>query len=60
METGLKLEKATELLYVSTGTRPDIPYSVNYLSRFQSCYDKSHFKYAMRVLFIMVEINNVK
>ena len=52
MEANLKLEKASEidesikyrnligeLLYISTGTRPDIAYSVNYLIRFQSCYD---------------------
>lgn len=26
-----------ELLYINTGTRPDITYSTNYLSRFQSC-----------------------
>ncbi|KAK2577963.1 hypothetical protein KPH14_012263 [Odynerus spinipes] len=38
------------LLYLSTGTRPDISYSVNYLSRFQNCYDNSHYKYALRIL----------
>ncbi len=63
METSLKLEQSKEidervkyrnligeLLYISAGTRPDISYSVNYLSRFQSCYDETHYKYAMRVL----------
>lgn len=63
MEINLRLEPANEiderikyrnligkLLYISTGTRPDIAYSVNYLSRYQSCYDKTHFKYALRVL----------
>lgn len=39
-----------ELLYISYGTRPDISFSVNYLSRFQSCYDSSHYKYALRIL----------
>lgn len=39
-----------ELLYISTGTRPDVAYSVNYLSRFQNCYDDTHFKYALRIL----------
>lgn len=38
------------LLYISTGTRPDISFSVNYLSRFQNCYNSTHFKYALRVL----------
>ncbi|CAG4974137.1 unnamed protein product [Colias eurytheme] len=38
------------LLYISSGTRPDISYSVNYLSRFQNCYNETHFKYALRVL----------
>ena len=60
IEANLKLEQANkidetikyrnltgELLYISTGTRPDITYSVNYLSRFKTCYDSTHFKYAM-------------
>lgn len=38
------------LLYVSTGTRLDVAYSVNYLSRFQNCYDERHYKYALRIL----------
>lgn len=38
------------LLYISSGTRPDISYSVNYLSRFQNCYNDNHFKYPLRVL----------
>ena len=38
------------LLYISTCTRGDISYSVNYLSRFQNCYDDTHYKYALRVL----------
>ena len=37
-------------MYISHGTRPDISFSVNYLSRFQNCYDETHFKYALRVL----------
>lgn len=63
MEANLKLEPANEidvrikyrnligeLLYISTGTRPDIAYSVNYLSRYQNCYDETHYKYALRIL----------
>ena len=38
------------LLYVSSGTRPDISYSVNYLSRFQNSYELTHYKYAIRIL----------
>jgi len=38
------------LLYISTSTRLDISYSVNYLSRFQNTYDETHYKYAMRIL----------
>ncbi|KAJ8706101.1 hypothetical protein PYW07_010878 [Mythimna separata] len=62
MELNLKLNKSNinedvkyrnligALLYISQGTRPDISYSVNYLSRFQNCYNETHFKYALRVL----------
>lgn len=44
-----------ELLYISTGTRPDIAYSVNSLSRFQNCYDKNHYKYALKILKYLVK-----
>ncbi|XP_050493807.1 multidrug resistance protein homolog 49-like, partial [Bombus huntii] len=63
METNLKIEKAEinredigyknligALLYISANTRPDISYSVNYLSRFQDCCNETHFKYALRIL----------
>lgn len=63
MEQNLKLEYAEEqnenikfrnligaLLYISTGTRADISYAVNYLSRFQNKYDETHYKYALRIL----------
>ena len=63
MEQNLKLEPAQSekndikfrnligaLLYISIGTRPDISYSVNYLSRFQNYCDETHFKYALRIL----------
>lgn len=63
MENNLKVEQATvvsddiqyrniigALLYISSGTRPDISFSVNYLSRFQNCYNATHYKYALRVL----------
>jgi hypothetical protein len=73
MEISLKLEQATEidenvkyrnligeLLYISTGTRPDIAFSVNYLSRYQSCYDSTHFNYALRVLKYLYKTRDLK
>ena len=73
MESNLPLEQANEinerikyrnligeLLYVSTGTRPDIAYSVNYFSRYQSCYDQRHFKYAMRILKYLFKTKDLK
>jgi len=73
METNPKLEQSKkiderikyrnligELLYISAGTRPDISYSVNYLSRFQSCYDRTHYRYAMRVLKYLYKTKNLK
>lgn len=73
METNLKLEQSQvvdesikyrniigELLYISTGTRPDVAYSVNYLSRYQSCYNQTHFKYAMRVLKYLYRTKDLK
>jgi len=38
------------LLYIALGTRPDIAFAVNYLSRFITCYDERHWKAAQRVL----------
>ena len=73
MESNLKLEQASEtdknikyknligeLLYISTGTRPDIAYSVNYLSRYQSCYNQTHYKYAMRILKYLYKTKDLK
>jgi len=63
MEQNLKLDPAPSeknnkqfrnligaLLYISIGTKPDISYSVNYLSRFQNCCDDTHFNYAQGIL----------
>ncbi|XP_076482712.1 uncharacterized protein LOC143304215 [Bombus vancouverensis nearcticus] len=38
------------LLYISSGTRLDVSYSVNYLSRFQNSYNETHYRYALRIL----------
>lgn len=48
------------LLYISSGTRPDISFSVNYLSRFQNSYDDTHYKYALRVLKYLILTKNMK
>lgn len=73
MEINLKLEPAEEveeklkyrnligaLLYIGSGTRPDISFAVNYLSRFQNCYDHTHFKYALRVLKYLYHTRSIK
>lgn len=72
MEQNLKLESDVQvsgnteyrsligaLLYLSMGTRPDISFSVNYLSRFQDCSNESHFKYAKRVLAYLFHTGNL-
>lgn len=38
------------LMYVAVLTRPDIVFSVNFLSQFNNCYDDEHWAYAKRVL----------
>lgn len=73
MEMNLKLEKAEmpdpnvkfrnligALLYVIAGTRPDITFSVNYLSRFQSAYSCTHYNYALRILKYLCRTRNLK
>ncbi|KAK7601943.1 hypothetical protein V9T40_009384 [Parthenolecanium corni] len=73
METHLKLERATEpdfdvkfrnlicaLLYASASTRPDVTYSVNHSTRFQSSYDQTHYNYALRVLKYLYKTRKMK
>lgn len=38
------------LMYLSVCTRPDIAYTVSYLSQFNCCYNEIHWKSAKRVL----------
>lgn len=38
------------LMYLAVLTRPDIVFSVNYLSQFNNCYTEHHWTYAKRVL----------
>lgn len=37
-------------MYLSVMTRPDITYSVSYLSQFNTCYSVEHWNYAKRIL----------
>ena len=73
MEVSLRLEPAQvvpadvkyrnligALLYISSATRPDISYSVNYLSRFQNCYNETHYKYALRILKYLYLTKSIK
>ena len=48
------------LLYISSSTKPDICYSVNYLSRFQNFYNQSHYKYLFIYLFIYLNQSKVQ
>lgn len=63
MESGLKLTKCEKsnknlpyqqligcLMYLAILTRPDIAYSVVYLSQFNNCYDKEHWNHCKRIL----------
>jgi len=47
-------------LYISTSTRQDVTYSINYLSHFQNCFYKNHFKYTLRVLKYLYYTRNLK
>lgn len=38
------------MMYLAVLTRPDIVFSVNYLSQFNNCYTDEHWTYAKRVL----------
>lgn len=63
IEPYLKLEKSENcdknipyqnligtLMYLAVASRPDIAYSVSYLSQFNNAYSEEHFKYAKRIL----------
>ena len=73
MEAGLQLEKCDvpdeslpyreligSLSYIMNGTRPDISFSVNYLSRFQKNFGKTHFQHAKRVLKYLKDTASAK
>lgn len=48
------------LLFVGSGTRLDVAFAINYLSRFQKCATGTHFKYALRVLKYLQETRHLK
>lgn len=65
METNLTLKKCEDkneitshpfrqlvgcLMYIMLGTRPDICFAMNYLSRFQDCASDEHWKHLKRIL----------
>ncbi|KAL7290151.1 hypothetical protein TKK_0015865 [Trichogramma kaykai] len=48
------------LMYLSVGIRPDITHAVSWLSQFNSCFDKTHWAAAKRVLRYLKGTSNVK
>uniref|UniRef100_A0A2A4J3A4 Reverse transcriptase Ty1/copia-type domain-containing protein n=1 Tax=Heliothis virescens TaxID=7102 RepID=A0A2A4J3A4_HELVI len=69
MEVNLKLEKDENknvtnlpyqqligsLMYISVLTRPDISFTVSFLSQYNNCYSEIHWKHAKRVLKYLYE-----
>ena len=47
------------LLYLAVGTRPDIAFAVNYLSRFVTCYDESHWAAVKRLARYLKGTGNI-
>ena len=47
------------LMYLAVCTRPDIAFAVSYLSQFNSCYNKSHWTAAKRVLRYIKETQDL-
>ena len=67
--TNLKLDKNFEtkvrgllgsLSYIARGTRPDIAFAVNFLSRYQHLANKELFEYSKRILRYLRSTLNVK
>lgn len=48
------------LLFITTCTRPDISYAVNFLSRYQHAYNITHYRYALRVLKYLNTTKNLR
>lgn len=45
-------------MYLAVMTRPDISYSVSYLSQYNDCFDTSHWKSAKRILRYLQHTKN--
>lgn len=71
IEISLKIEKGQgaqagipfqrligSLMYLAVLTRPDIAFSVNYLSQFNNCYTDEHWSYAKRILKYLKRTKN--
>uniref|UniRef100_A0A6V7IHN0 Reverse transcriptase Ty1/copia-type domain-containing protein n=1 Tax=Bracon brevicornis TaxID=1563983 RepID=A0A6V7IHN0_9HYME len=61
-EDNIKLpyrELVGALMYLAVCTRPDIAYTVSYLSQYNSCYDFSHWTAAKRVLRYLKETEDI-
>lgn len=71
MEMNLKLEKSQNvcndypyqqligsLMYLAVLTRPDIAYSVSFLSQFNNSFNETHWKHARRVLKYLKKTKN--
>lgn len=71
MEANLKLEKSLNvcseypyqqliggLMYLAVLTRPDIAYSVSYLSQFNNSYDETHWRHLKRILKYLKKTKN--
>lgn len=48
----------SSLMYLAVLSRPDIAYSVSYLSQFNNCHNESHWKQAKRVLRYFKQTKN--
>lgn len=46
------------LMYLAVLTRPDIAFSVSFLSQFNTCYDNSHWNQAKRILRYLQKTKN--
>ena len=48
------------ILYLTQGSRPDIAYAVNYVSRFNNCFSKPHWLAVKRILRYLKGTANLK
>ena len=53
-------EAVGSLLYLAQGTRPDLAYAINYVSKFNNCYDQSHWKSIKRIFRYLQNTLNYK